>query len=115
MSHRRIAAVVTAFAVLLTGCGSGKDEAATSSNPAQNKLDAGACTDLTAANLDLATATSNADAQKAADVFGKYNPPAEVSGAVDKIVKAGGVKFDGSDFELYNDHIDAWVRDVCPE
>jgi hypothetical protein len=115
MSHGRIVAVVAAFAVLLTGCGSGKDEAASSSAPAQNKMDAGACTDLTNANLDLATATNNADAQKAADVFGKYNPPGDVSEAVAQIVTAGGVKFDGSDFELYNDHIDAWVRDVCPE
>ena len=103
-----------AFALLLTGCGSDAEQPAPDAAP-KNTLDARACADLTTANLDLATAQTGEDARTAADVLGAFTPPADVQEAIDHIVAAGGVKFDGADFDLFNDHIDPWVRDVCPE
>jgi hypothetical protein len=113
MSHRPVVAIAATFALLLAGCGGAEQQAAAPS--AADKLDAGACADLTNANLDLATATSGQAAQAAADVFGRYDPPADVRESIDHVVKAGGVKFDGPDFDLINDHIDPWVAEVCPE
>lgn len=111
MSYSRAVTVVATLSLLLTGCGSATEEPAA----AQNTLDHSACADLSNANLDLATAQTGEAAQAAADVFGKYNPPANVRESIDHIVTAGGVRFDGPDFDLLNDHIDPWVSEVCPE
>jgi guanyl-specific ribonuclease Sa len=109
MSYRRSLAVTAAFAFLLTGCGS-----ESSSDAAAKTLDASACAELSDANVNLATATTADEAKAAADVFGKYDPPADAKEAIDRIVAAGGVKFDGSDFDTIKDHIDPWVNEVCP-
>jgi hypothetical protein len=141
MTFKWIFAVVAVFGLLLTGCGGSKPPAPASSStssastsesasessseqsteqqssteaaPAE-KLDPDACVEVTSANLDLATATNNADAQKAADVFAKYNPPADVQAAIDHFVSTGGVQFDDPDFDKFNSTIDAWVKQVCP-
>lgn len=113
MSHRRAIAVVATSAVLLTACGGGSEPAQQAASG--DTLDAAACSELTEANLNLATAATSEEARKAADVFGKYQPPADTVEAIDHVVQEGGVRFDGSDFDLLNDHVDAWVRQVCPE
>lgn len=102
-----------AFALLLTGCGGGADQSQPEAAP-QNKLEPAACAELTTANLDLAMATTGPEAQKASDVFRRYDAPAKVTEAIDRVVAAGGVTFDGADFDAYNQNIDAWVREVCP-
>jgi hypothetical protein len=112
MSPRWSLAVAAAFAFLLTGCGS--DAQPSSSDAAEKTLDASACAELSDANVNLATATNADEAKAAADVFGKYDPPSDAKEAIDHIVAAGGVKFDGSDFDIIKDHIDPWVQKVCP-
>ena len=115
MSYRRVTATVAALTVLLSGCGSDTGDSGATAEAAQpNTLDATSCAELTDAKLNLAVATDAEQAQAAADVFGKYDPPADTVEAIDTVVAAGGVKFDGSDFDMINDHIDSWVREVCP-
>jgi hypothetical protein len=138
MSHRRALAVVTASVLLLAGCGGGKvtvtsssakpsastsaaqssDSTPTEQSPGDAQpgatLDPSACTDITGANLDLAVATNAEDAQKAADVFAKYNPPADVQDAINHFVSTHGAQFDDPDFDKYNKLIDEWVKGVCP-
>ena len=77
-------------------------------------LDPDACVDVTAANLDLAVANNSEDAQRPADVFGRYDPPASVQEAIDHFVETGGVQYDDPDYDEYNGRIDAWVKAVCP-
>jgi hypothetical protein len=77
-------------------------------------LDPDACVDVTAANLDLAVANNSEDAQRPADVFARFNPPASVQEAIDHFVETGGVQYDDPDYDEYNGRIDAWVRAVCP-
>lgn len=113
MSPRWRIAAVAAFALLLTGCGN--DAQPSSPDAADTTLDANACAELSSANVDLATATSTDEARAAADVLDKYNPPADAKEAIDGIVAAGGVKFDGSDFTTISERIDPWVQKVCPE
>lgn len=145
MSHRRTAAVVTAVAVLLVGCGedggtgspattatatSGSGPAtSTSAEPTatgpntteptatgpQQTLNQSACTDLTGANLELAIATTAGDAKRAADVFAKYDPPSDVQQAVDHFVSTNGAQSDDPDSAGYNRRIDDWVKAVCPQ
>ena len=115
MSYGRIVTVAAAIALLLTGCGSDTDAQQSTDRAGSATLDSAACSNLSDANLDLATATSGEQARAAAGVFGEYSPPADVQDAIDHIVEAGGVKFDGPDFDLVTDHIDPWVREVCPE
>ena len=115
MSYGRIVTVAAALALVLTACGSDADAPTSTEAAGAATLDSAACANLTDANLDLATATSGEQARAAAGVFGEYSPPADVQDAVDHIVEAGGVKFDGPDFDLVTDHIDPWVREVCPE
>lgn len=135
MSHRWIVAIVATVALLLSGCGgkvtvttptpksssekstsqesTSEDETSTGAEP-QETLDPSACTDVTGANLDLAVATSAEDAQKAADVFAKYNPPPDVQEAIDHFVQTEGAQFDDPDFDKYNSRIDNWVKAICP-
>jgi hypothetical protein len=136
MSHRWIVAVLAVSALLLGGCGGGKvssttsnakpsseqsssgqSSAATAPSSAagpQQKLDARACTDVTGANLDLTVATTAGDAQKAADAFAKYHPPADVQEAIDHFVKTNGARFDDPDYDKYNGRINSWVEAICP-
>jgi ABC-type enterochelin transport system substrate-binding protein len=136
MSLRWIAAVVATSALLLSGCGGSKAPAPSASSKSSSAessaaestaeqssaadaapvqtLDPSACTDLTGANLDLAVATNADDAKKAADIFGKYNPPPDVQEAVDHFVQTQGAQFDDPDFDKFNSAIDNWVKAVCP-
>lgn len=136
MSHRRIVAVVAAFALLLSGCGgsnvtsnspTAKSSAETSSSDKstseehtsteaepQETLDHSACTDVTGANLDLAVANTAEDAQKAADIFAKYNPPPDVQEAIDHFVGTEGAQFDDPDYGKFNSRIDDWLKGICP-
>jgi predicted small lipoprotein YifL len=136
MSYRWVLAVVSAL-LLASGCGSkaptvatptakpSSSSAATSSETPsseesaqaeapQQTLDPDSCVEVTSASLDLAVAASAADAQKAADKFGKYNPPATVQEAIAHFVGTGGAKSDDPDFEGFNKRIDDWVKQVCP-
>jgi PBP1b-binding outer membrane lipoprotein LpoB len=136
MSHRRIVAVIAAVALLLSGCGgsnvtsnspTAKSSAETSSSEEstseehtsteaepQETLDPSACTDVTGANLDLAVANTAEDAQKAADIFAKYNPPPDVQEAIDHFVGTEGAQFDDPDYGKFNSRIDEWVKGICP-
>ena len=136
MSHRRIVAVIAAVALLLSGCGgsnvtsnspTAKSSAETSSSDEstseehtsteaepQETLDPSACTDVTGANLDLAVANTAEDAQKAADIFAKYNPPPDVQEAIDHFVGTEGAQFDDPDYGKFNSRIDAWLKGICP-
>ena len=136
MSHRWIVALVAASALLLSGCGGSKptansaspkasseksstaesttEESSTAQAAPQETLDPSACTDITGANLNLAVATNAEDAQKAADVFAKYNPPPDVQEAIDHFVGTEGAQYDDPDFDKYNNAIDNWVKAVCP-
>jgi hypothetical protein len=133
MSHRLSCAAVAVFALLGSGCSSNEptitdtpdtttaSEAAAPPNVPSKEADAplptldrDACVDVTAANLDLAVANNSEDAQRPADVFGRYNPPASVREAIDHFVETGGVQYDDPDYDEYNDRIDAWVKAVCP-
>jgi hypothetical protein len=136
MSHRRIVAVIAAVALLLSGCGgsnvtsnspTAKSSAETSSSDEstseehtsteaepQETLDPSACTDVTGANLDLAVANTAEDAQKAADIFAKYNPPPDVQEAIDHFVGTEGAQFDDPDYGKFNSRIDDWLKGICP-
>ncbi len=136
MSCRWILAVVAAFVLLASGCGSKAptvvtptakpsssaetsskkptSEESTQAEAPQATLDPDSCVELTSANLDLAVAKNAADAQKAADKFGKYNPPASVQEAIDHFVGTKGAQSDDPDFEQFNKRIDDWVKQVCP-
>lgn len=113
MFSTRAATIFATFAFLLAGCGSDTEASAPASAP-DNKLDASACTELTDANLDLATATTAEQAKAAADVFSRYQPSADAQQGIDHVVAAGGVKFDDADLKMIS-NIDAWVSEVCPE
>jgi hypothetical protein len=135
MSYRGIGAALAVGALLLAGCGGSKVTTATSApkssnassaqeatsaeqSPAQAEpqptLDPTACTDITGANLNLAVANNAEDAQKAADVFAKYNPPADVQDAISHFVQTEGAQFDDPDYDKFNSAIDNWVKAVCP-
>lgn len=136
MSHRRIVAVIAAVALLLSGCGgsnvtsnspTAKSSAETSSSDEstseehtsteaepQETLDPSACTDVTGANLDLAVANTAEDAQTAADIFAKYNPPPDVQEAIDHFVGTEGAQFDDPDYGKFNSRIDDWLKGICP-
>ena len=77
-------------------------------------LDAGACVDVTGANLNLASATNHDDARKAGDTFEKFNPPAHVHNAIEHFVETNGAQFDDPDYDKYNKQIDEWVEQICP-
>lgn len=109
----RAATIVATFAFLLAGCGSATDASAPAASP-QDKLEPGACVELSNASLDLGTSTSAEEAESAANVFEKYHPSADAQEGIDHLVQAGGVTFDGTDFDMIS-RIDAWVREVCPE
>ncbi|MDT5216783.1 MAG: hypothetical protein QOK18_5022 [Mycobacterium sp.] len=136
MSHRWIVAVIAAVAVLLSGCGGSKvtsnsptakssaekstsegstseEHTSTEAEP-QETLDPSACMDVTGANLDLAVADSAEAARKAADIFAKYKPPADVQEAIDHFVGTEGAQSDDPDYEKFNSRIDDWVEGVCP-
>lgn len=140
MSYRWVLAVVAAFVLLASGCGSKaptvvtptakpsspSSSAETSSQEPtsaestqaeapQATLDPDSCVELTSANLDLAVAKNAADAQKAADKFGKYNPPAPVQEAIDHFVGTKGIQPGDPDFDEFNKRIDDWVKQVCPQ
>ena len=135
MSYRWMLAVVAAFVLLASGCGSktpsiptptaepsssaeksseAPSSDATQAEAPQQTLDPNSCVEVTSANLDLAVANNAADAQKAADKFGKYNPPASVQEAIDHFVQTKGVQFDDPKFDEFNKRIDDWVKAVCP-
>jgi hypothetical protein len=133
MSYRLSCAAVAVSALLGSGCSSNEptitptpatttasDPTAPSTAPSKEAdaplptLDPDACVDVTAANLDLAVANNSEDAQRPADVFGRYNPPASVQEAIDHFVETGGVQYDDPDYDEYNGRIDAWVKAVCP-
>lgn len=136
MSYRWIYATIAASALVLSGCSSGKvtvitpsakptssaaasseapsSEESTEAEAPQQTLDPDACVDVTSANLDLATANDSASAQKAADTFDKYSPPAPVQEAIDHFVQTKGVQFDDPKFDEFNKRIDDWVKEVCP-
>ena len=133
MSYRLSCAAVAVSALLASGCSG--NEPTTTHTPATTTapdapvpstvpskeaaaplptLDPDACVDVTAANLDLAVANNSEDAQRQADVFGRYDPPASVQEAIDHFVETGGVQYDDPDYDEYNGRIDAWVKAVCP-
>lgn len=138
MSHRLTCAAVAVFAFLAPGCASNeptigdtpattaaseadagqsptKDAApSTVADPPPQTLGPDACVDLTAANLDLAVADNAEEAQKPADVFGRYDPPASVQEAIDHFVETGGVQYGDPDYDEFNSRIDEWVKAVCP-
>jgi hypothetical protein len=136
MSYRLVLCALVTTAVVAAGCSSSKPAApsspassaksstaqASASTPADTpstqasgaKLDADACVAVTQANLDLSTANNHDDAQKAADTFEKYSPPADVQEAVDHFVQTNGAQFDDPDYDKYNKRIDEWVKQVCP-
>jgi hypothetical protein len=139
MSHRWIAPVGTAVALLVAGCGADRGPSPTSATtwtsgtaPAtspdstsagpnsttaapQQTLSQSACTDLTGASLELSIATTTADGQRAAAIFAKYHPPPDVRQAVDHFVSARGAHSDDPDFDESNRRIDDWVAAVCPQ
>jgi predicted small lipoprotein YifL len=136
MSYRWVLAVVAALVLLVSGCGSKTptvvtptakpsssaekssekptSEESTQAEAPQETLDPDSCVEVTSANLDLAVATNAADAKKAADKLGKYNPPASVQEAIDHFVGTEGVHSDDPDFDELNKRIDDWVKQVCP-
>jgi hypothetical protein len=137
MSYRLSCAAVAVSALLASGCSG--NEPTTTHTPATTTvsdapvpstapstapskeaeaplptLDPDACVHVTAANLDLAVANNSEDAQRPADVFARYDPPASVQEAIDHFVETGGVQYDDPDYDEYNGRIDAWVKAVCP-
>jgi hypothetical protein len=69
---------------------------------------------LTGANLDLALASTKEDAQKEADIFAKYNPPADVQEDIDYFVSTNGPQLADPKYTEYDKRITAWVKAVCP-
>jgi len=134
--NRLILAAVVATAVLASGCSSSKpsvptptkttsaqasatksataEETTPADAPPAEKLDVHACADVTAANLDLAVASTAEDARKAGDAFEQYDLPADVKDAVEHFVGTNGAQFDDPDYDKYNKTIDDWVKQVCP-
>jgi|GEM_PF-4701475 len=82
--------------------------------PAGPTLEGDECVELTGANLDLAVAGNAESAREAADIFYKYNPPADVRAAIEYFVGTGGPQYDDPEYERYNTTIDTWVKQVCP-
>lgn len=139
MFHKWVSALIVPVAVLAVSCSSA-DQAPSSSTASASRsastttasgstsaqptstaassaagtLDAEGCVAVTGANLDLATATNSEQARKPADVLAKYNPPPEVTEAVDHFVQTGGAQFDDPDFEKYNSILENWIKQVCP-
>ena len=133
MVHRWVLAGFVIVALLASGCSSTtptittksakpsssqastkKSEASEEAEAPQDQLDADACVEVTSANLDLAVASDAAAAQKAVDVFKKYDPPSSVTEALDHFVETNGVQYDDPDYDKFNDRIDEWVHEVCP-
>jgi hypothetical protein len=136
MLLRVVLVTIVTTALLTSGCSSGKpsvpapaksssaqaspsksataeETTAADAAPAE-KLDVHACADVTAANLDLATASTAEDALKAGDAFEQYDLPADVKDAVEHFVGTNGAQFDDPDYDKYNKTIDEWVKQVCP-
>jgi hypothetical protein len=134
--NRLVLTVVVATAVLASGCSTSKpsvptpakstsaqasatksataEETTGADAPPAEKLDVHACADVTAANLDLATASTAEDARKAGDAFEQYDLPGDVKDAVEHFVGTNGAQFDDPDYDKYNKTIDDWVKQVCP-
>lgn len=136
MIHRLAFVAAITTALLVSGCSSSKPSVPTPAKstsaqasasasataehttPAEaaptEKLDVHACADVTAANLDLATASTAEDARKAGDAFEQYDLPTDVKGAVEHFVGTNGAQFDDPDYDKYNKIIDDWVKQICP-
>jgi hypothetical protein len=136
MVRRTALAAVMALAVAAAGCSKPTDvtpthgsspSASASSSPSssatesteaeapQATLARNDCIDVTQANLDLSTASTTEDAQKAADILARFNPPPAVQEAIDYFVRTGGPPVSDDDrYQEFNDRIDEWVQQVCP-
>lgn len=131
MVQRFMLAGVIAFALLASGCSTTKTtivtptakpsssaSAASSSEEtttgSENPLDSDKCSDLTTANLEMAIASTTEDAQKQADLFDKYNPPADVQEAIDHFVSTKGPQLDDPQYTEYDKRITDWVHQECP-
>jgi hypothetical protein len=77
-------------------------------------LEPRACVDITAANLDLAVATTADAARAAADKFLLFSPPVNVIEAIDYFVSTSGPQFGDPEYDRYNGAIDNWINQVCP-
>ena len=47
-------------------------------------------------------------------MFAQYNPPADVTEAIEHFVGTGGVQYDDPEFDEFNARIDNWIKEVCP-
>lgn len=134
MFRRWIAVAGLAAALMLPGCSGGEktgspspessktssaastssEDESTSDDEAIAPLDINGCVEVTDANLDLFVATTEAEAQKAADVLNSYDPPASAKAAIDHFVETGGIQFDDPDYDKYNDAMETWIDQLCP-
>jgi hypothetical protein len=73
-----------------------------------------ACEEIGAADFEMTTAKSPADARKAADKMEKYNPPPDVKAAIEHFVDTVGPKDDDPDAGTNSAKEAAWVKAVCP-